>query len=132
MFDEAESPEQFRGSSSGTTESEAACLHRQRLLDIGLPAVIDKNAAGEETVYIVLPIEGNLYKLRWRGWHAFRRGLATNLHRLGVDDKTIQTILRHGSVQTTREIYIKGVSSDATAAMERLEVAIQNQSAKPN
>jgi len=71
-------------------------------------------------------------KLRWHGWHAFRRGLATNLHRLGVDDKTIQTILRHSSVQTTREIYIKGVSSDATAAMERLEVAIQNQSAKPN
>ncbi|HEV2381511.1 MAG TPA: hypothetical protein VG206_17155 [Terriglobia bacterium] len=28
------------------------------------------------------------------GWHAFRRGLATNLHRLGVPDKTIQTILR--------------------------------------
>jgi hypothetical protein len=71
-------------------------------------------------------------KLRWHGWHAFRRGLATNLHRLGVDDKTIQTILRHSSVQTTREIYIKGVSSDATAAMGRLEVAIQNQSAKPN
>ena len=59
-------------------------------------------------------------------------GLATNLHRLGVDDKTIQTILRHSSVHTTREIYIKGVSSGATAAMERLEVAIQNQSAKPN
>jgi hypothetical protein len=26
----------------------------------------------------------------WHGWHAFRRGLATNLHRLGVDDLTIQ------------------------------------------
>ena len=24
------------------------------------------------------------------GWHAFRRGLATNLHRLGVQDKIIQ------------------------------------------
>jgi hypothetical protein len=22
----------------------------------------------------------------WCGWHAFRRGLATNLNRLGVDD----------------------------------------------
>lgn len=31
----------------------------------------------------------------WHGWHAFRRGLATNLHALGVDDKTIQAILRH-------------------------------------
>jgi integrase len=62
---------------------------------------------------------------RWRWWHPFRRGLATNLHRLGVDDKTIQTVLRHSSVQTTREIYIKGVDGDAIAAMKRLEAAIQ-------
>ena len=34
-------------------------------------------------------------RIPWHGWHAFRRGLATNLHRLGVDDKTIQAILRH-------------------------------------
>jgi len=32
-------------------------------------------------------------KLPWYGWHAFRRGLATNLHRLGVSDKLIQQIL---------------------------------------
>lgn len=70
-------------------------------------------------------------KLQWHGWHAFRRGLATNLHRLGVDDKTIQVIMRHSSVQTTREIYIKGVSSDAAAAMERLE-AVLRQPSKPN
>jgi len=62
---------------------------------------------------------------QWRWWHPFRRGLATNLHRLGVDDKTIQTILRHSSVQTTREIYIKGVDGDSIAAMKRLEAAIQ-------
>lgn len=31
----------------------------------------------------------------WHGWHAFRRGLATNLYGLGVADKTIQAILRH-------------------------------------
>ena len=63
--------------------------------------------------------------LRWRWWHPFRRGLATNLHRLGVGDKTIQAILRHSSVQTTREIYIKSVEGDAVAAMKRLEAAIQ-------
>jgi integrase len=32
---------------------------------------------------------------RWRGWHAFRRGLGTNLSELGVDDGIIQTLLRH-------------------------------------
>jgi hypothetical protein len=25
----------------------------------------------------------------WHGWHAFRRGLATNLKQLGQDDRTI-------------------------------------------
>ena len=39
--------------------------------------------------------EGHLFKRdsafpEWHGWHAFRRGVATNLHTLGVDDKTIQ------------------------------------------
>jgi integrase len=66
------------------------------------------------------------HSLIWRWWHPFRRGLATNLHRLGVDDKTIQSILRHSSVHTTREIYIKGVEGDAAAAMARLETAIQS------
>jgi hypothetical protein len=28
----------------------------------------------------------------WHGWHSFRRGLATNLKTLGVDDKYIQAI----------------------------------------
>jgi len=29
----------------------------------------------------------------WHGWHAFRRGLATNLREMGVDGKTIQANL---------------------------------------
>jgi hypothetical protein len=32
--------------------------------------------------------------IKWHGWHGFRRGLATNLHQLGVAGKTIQRILR--------------------------------------
>jgi hypothetical protein len=47
--------------------------------------------------------------LAWHGWHAFRRGLATNLHRLGVSDKVIQQILRHATVSTTMNIYVKTV-----------------------
>ena len=60
----------------------------------------------------------------WHGWHAFRRGLATNLHRLGVPDKTIQAILRHSNVMTTMDIYVKSVSADSTAAMKLLETAL--------
>jgi len=59
--------------------------------------------------------------LPWYGWHAFRRGLATNLNRLGVPDKVIQQILRHANVTTTMNIYVKMVSQDATVAMKTLE-----------
>jgi integrase len=38
---------------------------------------------------VIHPAVGRL----WRGWHGFRRGLATNLARLGVRDKVIQEIL---------------------------------------
>ena len=43
----------------------------------------------------------------WHGWHAFRRGLTTNLHDLGVADKTIQAILRHANVQVTQNSYMR-------------------------
>lgn len=59
--------------------------------------------------------------LTWHGWHAFRRGLATNLHRLGVSDKVIQQILRHANLTTTMNIYVKTVGADATKAMRTLE-----------
>ena len=42
---------------------------------------------------VVVPLAVNA-GVQWYGSHAFRRGLATNLHRLGVSDKTIQRILR--------------------------------------
>lgn len=57
----------------------------------------------------------------WHGWHAFRRGLATNLHRLGVPDKTIQAILRHSNLSTSMNSYVKSVPADASAAMRKLE-----------
>jgi len=62
----------------------------------------------------------------WHGWHAFRRGLATNLHRLKVDDKTIQAILRHSDVSTTQRLYIKTAPADAHAAMAMLERVLGN------
>jgi integrase len=83
-----------------------------------LPIDLD-NLARREVVPILI-----VNQLPWLGWHAFRRGLATNLHRLGVDDKTIQGILRHSSLSTTQAIYIKVVQPDVEAAMKRLESAI--------
>jgi integrase len=64
--------------------------------------------------------------IRWHGWHAFRRGLATNLHRLGVPDKTIQRILRYSNVAVTQGCYIKTADSDAAAAMLQFERSLEN------
>jgi integrase len=61
--------------------------------------------------------------IEWHGWHAFRRGLATNLNRLGVQDKVNQAILRHSDVSVTQRSYIKTVDSDAVNAMQKLEHA---------
>ena len=61
--------------------------------------------------------------LQWYGWHAYRRGLASNLKELGVDDMVIQKILRHGDVGTTRDSYIKIRDSPVVAAMRTLDEA---------
>jgi len=58
---------------------------------------------------------------RWNGWHAARRGLGTNLYRLGVPDKVIQAILRHSNVSVTLGYYVKPQSEDVIAAMNRFE-----------
>ena len=56
----------------------------------------------------------------WHGWHAFRRGLATNLHQLGVADKDIQAILRHSNIGITMNIYVKSVAESQVDAMDLL------------
>ena len=62
--------------------------------------------------------------LKWKGWHAYRRGLATNLHELAVPDIVIQAILRHEDIRTTQRSYIKTVPRVVTAAMKQLEAHI--------
>jgi len=57
----------------------------------------------------------------WRGWHACRRGLASNLNRLGVDDSIIQRMLRHSNVNVTQTFYIKSTSDEVRVAMEKIE-----------
>lgn len=57
----------------------------------------------------------------WHGWHACRRGLGSNLYRLGVPDMVIQRILRHANVSTTTGYYIKTAADDVRGAMAKLE-----------
>ena len=60
----------------------------------------------------------------WHGWHAARRGLGSNLYRLGVPDMVIQRILRHANVSTTATYYIKTAADDVRNAMTKLENSI--------
>jgi len=71
--------------------------------------------------------ERNKVLPEWHGWHAFRRGAATNLHRLGVDDLTISRILGHSDVSVTRKCYIKTVDENAVAAMQKLETKLESE-----
>ncbi len=62
--------------------------------------------------------------VEWLGWHGFRRGLASNLNRLRVDDSVIQSILRHSDVSLTQSCYIKTTRPDAVAAMRQLSARL--------
>lgn len=66
----------------------------------------------------------------WKGWHAFRRGLGTNLNQLGADPKTIQAILRHSELATTMNIYVQPVAKQSHAAMNKLERAFKKSGRK--
>jgi len=68
--------------------------------------------------------------IAWHGYHAFRRGLATNLRALNVDDLTIMEILRHSDVAVTRASYIKRVGQKSIDAMDRLEAEIRKPAKK--
>jgi integrase len=61
---------------------------------------------------------------QWHGWHAARRGLGSNLYRLGVPPMVIQRILRHSNVSTTANYYIKTAAVDVRNAMAKLEEMI--------
>ena len=61
--------------------------------------------------------------LRWKGWHGFRRGLATTLYQLGSPGKIIQSVLRHAHLNTTMAFYVKPVQAESHKAMAKLEAA---------
>jgi integrase len=64
-------------------------------------------------------------KSGWKGWHAFRRGLATNLKRIGAEDVVIQHILRHSNVGVTQRCYIKTSAADVQTTMKAFADQIQ-------
>jgi integrase len=58
--------------------------------------------------------------VQWHGWHALRRGFATRLHEAGVQDRTIQALMRHSSMSVTMRNYVKVQPKTSVDAMEKL------------
>jgi len=80
---------------------------------------LDLNACYQREMKDVLKRAG----VSWHGWPVPQR-LGMNLNRLGVDDSVIQRILRHSTVATTQNHYIKTASPDAIAAMKQFSEII--------
>ncbi len=89
------------------------------LSPVGKPVNLDALALD-----VIVPLVSKA-GIQWHGWHAFRRGLATNLHQLGVPDKIIQRILRHSNVAVTQNCYIKTADSEVAAAMHQFERSLE-------
>lgn len=73
--------------------------------------------------------EGHLFELdttlRWHGWHALRRGLATTRHQLKTPDKEIQGILRHSNGAITQASYIKSLTESRVDALDSVAAKME-------
>jgi integrase len=66
------------------------------------------------------PFELDMTVPKWKGFHAFRRSLATNLYSLGVRRKVIQAILRHSDISVTLGYYVETPEAETREALDRL------------
>jgi integrase len=58
---------------------------------------------------------------KWEGLHACRRGLASNLNRMGIPVTIAQRVLRHKDTSTTLSFYVKTSDVDVQQGMEKFE-----------
>ena len=63
--------------------------------------------------------------MKGNGWHAFRRGLATNLHEMGVPTKVIQRVCRRADEATTKKHCIHATEPGVRGGMRKLEASIR-------
>jgi integrase len=79
----------------------------------------DDYAVQQSSIMTVLQTDPGL--LKWKGFHAFRRSLASNLFAAGVAPKIIQAILRHSDVQLTMQWYVTVPDADTRNALQKIE-----------
>jgi integrase len=63
---------------------------------------------------------------QFKGWHAFRRSLATNLYVLDVKPRFIQAILRHSDIAVTMGYYVESSEEETRAALNKLQDLLRN------
>ena len=85
----------------------------------GLPISLDKIVQR-----VIRPALEGIH-LPWHGWHAFRRGLASNLYAMGAPNKVVQRILRHSRPHVTKERYIKVFDRTLLEAAEKLQQRVE-------
>jgi integrase len=85
----------------------------------GLPIGVDR--VGRRVIRRAL----EAIRLPWYGWHALRRGLASNLYEIGAPDKVVQRILRHSKPHVTRERYIKVFDHSVLEAVGKVQARIE-------
>jgi integrase len=85
----------------------------------GLPICLDK--VGRRLIRRAL----EAIHLPWYGWHAFRRGLASNLYEIGAQDKVVQRILRHSKPHVSRERYNKVFDRTLLNAVGKVQARIE-------
>ena len=91
----------------------------------GKPLNLDNLA--RRTVRPVLRAAG----LRWHGWYALRRGIATLVNAVEKDAMAAKGLLRHASVTTTQKHYIKEVPAITLSAMEKVETLCTDRATAP-
>jgi integrase len=58
---------------------------------------------------------------QWRGWHSYRRSLASLLYSAGVTPKVIQAIMRHSDIGTTLQYYVSVPTDDTREGLDKME-----------
>ena len=64
-------------------------------------------------------------KLQFKGWHAFRRGLSSNLYSLGVRPRVIQAIMRHADIGTTLGYYVQTPDAESRKTLQMIEETLR-------
>jgi hypothetical protein len=100
----------------------------RQILPVLSRCAVCKKAPGKAHLKETHKYERDQTMPRWHGWHAFRRGLATDLNRAPI--KVAQGALRHADPAVTMRHYAKTVDDDVRQAIEAraqvLETALEN------